>query len=282
MKRGRQDLILVVLIVAFLGFAAAGETRLVGWWGGRTLEQRMADHPQPPLYPATTVARAGHLIDPEAARAHALMARFWQQSRTAKPHDDKFMTWAASAFPVTPDADAAQPAATATSHAGNVAAAWLHNHGTYDVWMLAADKHAGTVHPADLKDATATAISLATQLSDTLRDQLRTQSTTVPTPTPTPTTGRTTGEAAADGPHVPPFPFPAREEAAAAAARGVLAALDTGDSATYVDLERQVAWSRLYTRTLSPADIGMGALLGDMVAEYVLATRGGLTPDQMG
>jgi membrane-associated phospholipid phosphatase len=75
-----------------------------------------------------------------------------------------------------------------------------------------------------------------------------------------------------------PCSYPSKHAARAAAARTYLAAMQPHMAAQYRWMEDEIDWSRIYMAGHVPSDISGGALLGDMIGEYFLVTRGGENP----
>ena len=71
-----------------------------------------------------------------------------------------------------------------------------------------------------------------------------------------------------------PCSYPSRHAAAGAAATTYLSALMPHRGADYRWTEAEIDWSRVYMAGHVPSDIDAGALLGDMIGEYFLVTRG--------
>ena len=72
-----------------------------------------------------------------------------------------------------------------------------------------------------------------------------------------------------------PCSYPSRHAAAAAAATTYLSAREPHRAADYRWLQSEIDWSRVYMAGHTTSDITGGALLGDLLGEYVATTRRG-------
>jgi membrane-associated phospholipid phosphatase len=71
-----------------------------------------------------------------------------------------------------------------------------------------------------------------------------------------------------------PCSYPSRHAAASAAARTYLASLAPHLADQYRWMQDEIDYSRVYMAGHVPSDIVGGTVLGDMIGEYFLVTRG--------
>ena len=239
-------------------------------------KDRIEADPPPPLFPDSAVTPLGRKIDAEASPAHSLMVGWWTSHGPARA-DAQFVTWLERTLPGPPPADqrateirTVQEIAPTRTAAGIAAATWLEVHGKKDVWKLGVHDQAELLGPDAgdrRKQEVDDLLSMAKDVADTLGAKyeqpapyvvdpsLRTDHTVVP------------GQ-------VCPCSYPSRHAAAGAAARAYLSYLMPRRSADYRWTEDEIAYSRVYMAGHVTSDITGGALLGDMIGEYFLVTRG--------
>lgn len=268
------------LVIAVLAVAAVLSGSVAPWaydtFANTSAKDRIEADPPPPLFPEGDVAPLGRQIDRQAAAAHRLMTGWWSaHGRTAR--DAAFVTWVEHAMPAPPSrADRAaeirdvQLLARSRTDAGVRAATWLEVHGKKDVWKLAAHDQAEMLGPSAgdaVKNDVDTGLSMAKRVADDLGAKYRQSAPYVVDPALRPDHTVTDGQ-------VCPCSYPSRHAAAAAASRTYLAHLVPHRADDYRWTEDQIAWSRIYMAGHVPSDITSGALLGDMIGEYLLVTRG--------
>jgi len=160
-------------------------------------------------------------------------------------------------------------APTRTPH-GVAAATWLETYGKKDVWKLYEHDQNETVSQK-LGDSRKQELKAMLKISKTVADALgaRYQQSApyVLDPELRPDHTVAAGQ-------VCPCSYPSRHAAASAAARTYLAHFAPHSDGQYRWMEDEVAYSRVYMAGHVPSDIRAGALLGDMIGNYFLVTRG--------
>jgi membrane-associated phospholipid phosphatase len=276
-RRRRPRRFVVVAVLAVLAIVLGA----VGPWAYNTLigsspKDRIAADPPPALFPDATVSSLGTRIDAQSASAHRLMAGWWATNGTR--HDDKgFTTWLEQTLPGPPAAAAratelkgVQKLAPTRTAAGISAATWLETFGKKDVWKLYAHDQAevvaskaGDARKSDLKDM----LSMSKTVADTLGTRYQQSAPYVLDPSLRTDHTVTKGQ-------VCPCSYPSRHAAAAAASRTYLSRFAPHMDAQYRWMQDEIDYSRVYMAGHVPSDITGGTLLGDMIGEYYLVTRG--------
>jgi hypothetical protein len=201
----------------------------------------------------------------------------WWDRHGSTADDAAFVTWVESALPGPPSASAraaevrqVQAIAPTRTEEGVAAATWLESYGKKDVWKLAAHDQAemlpsgtGTTLKADVDDA----LKMAKQVADDLGAKYQQSAPYVLDPSLRPDHTVTAGQ-------VCPCSYPSRHAAAGAAAATYLTQRSPHRAGQYRWMLDEIAWSRIYMAGHVPSDITAGALLGDMIGEYLLVTRG--------
>lgn len=211
------------------------------------------------------VARQVASVEPQSRR---LMARRWQRQGT-EPDDTGFAQWLAHTLPAPPpkserlqEARRLEPMAATRTGQGIANATWLDDHGHADVWTsLAADLHTNT--QTELRDL----LDFSAQVSSELKSQYGAASPYVLDPLlrADKTGGTTDGECVCS--------YPSSHATDSAAARTFLAHFHI-DQNLLQRWEAEIDYSRLYVAGHIPSDLQAGALLGDMIGQYFLVTRG--------
>ncbi|MGW1022893.1 phosphatase PAP2 family protein [Streptomyces sp. NPDC002577] len=226
------------------------------------------------MFPDTDVSGWTTKLAEQKRAADELFAQWRRQHGTAR--DDKaFLLWVAQRVPRPPSADqrAAEigqlrTLARARTAAGRRAAGWLEVHGKEDIWQLYLSDQRELI-PAGKGDAERTQLKAALKLAGTINGRLdaryRQPSPYVLDPSLRPEKKRRTGSTC-------PCSYPSGHAASAAAAVTVLGSFAPHRAADYRWMQAEVVYSRVYMSGHVPSDILAGALLGDLVGEYVLAT----------
>jgi hypothetical protein len=271
---GRWRLIVVLAVVAVLGGAVAPWA--YGTFVDDTAKDRIEADPPPRLFTDSAIAPIGRRIDAQQARADHLMADWWSTHGAARD-DAAFVTWVEDALPgpPTPRARAAeitqvQSIARTRTTAGVTAATWLEAYGKKDVWKLAAHDQAELLPaaPGDaLKNDVDDALSMAKQVADDLGARYEQSAPYVIDPSLRTDHTVTPGQ-------VCPCSYPSRHAAAGAAAATYLSHRSPHRADDYRWWLDEIAWSRVYMAGHVPSDITGGALLGDMIGDYLLVSRG--------
>ncbi|MFC4785835.1 phosphatase PAP2 family protein [Nocardioides sp. MAHUQ-72] len=273
-RRRRFVVVAVVAVLAVLGGAVAP-------WAYSTFvntsaKDRIQADPPPTLFPDSAIRPIGHRIDRQQPRAQRLMADWWSR-HDATPDDAAFTAWLERTLPPPPSAAArareikdVQAIAPTRTDNGVAAATWLEAHGKKDVWKLAAHDQAELL-PAGTGDALKNdvddALSMAKQVADDLGAKYQQSAPYVVDPSLRPDHTVTAGQ-------VCPCSYPSRHATAGAAAATYLTGRSPHRGQDYRWTLDEVAWSRVYMAGHVPSDITAGALLGDMIGEYLLVTRG--------
>lgn len=217
--------------------------------------------------PALTagVARQVASADPAAQR---LMVGWWK-AHGATADDSAFAQWVTRVFPSPPgtverlrEAQALAPLAATRTSQGLIDAQWLDDHGHDDVWKTLA-QGLPSRGQSDLDDL----LDFSTQLGSDLKNQFGAASPYVIDPALR-TDQQTT---ASSGDCI--CSYPSSHAANGAAARLYLSHFQT-DAQLLQRWEAEIDYSRLYVAGHVPSDIRAGAVLGDMIGEYFLVTRG--------
>jgi hypothetical protein len=267
---------LVIAVLAIL--AVIGATVGVRALGSpnTSAKDRIEAHPPPALFPAAAIADTERQVQAQTPKAHALMAQWFAQH--GRSRDDKaFTTWLEGQVPKPPSAaersaevDRVRQVATTRTEAGTRAATWLEAYGKKDLWKLGAHDQAEML-PTKEGDARKADVKAMLKMSKTVADDLgrryRQSAPYVLHPTLRPDHVVKKGQ-------VCPCSYPSRHAAAGAAATTYLGGLEPQRREQYLWTEGQIDWSRVYMAGHVPSDLTGGALLGDMIGEYFLATRG--------
>jgi hypothetical protein len=266
----------VVAVLAVLGGAVAPWA--YSSFVDTSAKDRIEADPPPTLFADADVAPIGKQIDRQAAVAHHLMAGWWS-TQDATAHDTDFVAWVEKTLPPPPSAAAraaeikrVQAIAPTRTDAGVAAATWLEAYGKKDVWKLAAHDQAELLSPTAgdaVKNDVDDSLSMAKQVADDLGAKYQQSAPYVIDPSLRPDHTVTAGQ-------VCPCSYPSRHATAGAAAVTYLSHRSPHRAADYRWTEDEVDWSRVYMAGHVPSDITAGALLGDMIGEYVLVTRGHL------
>lgn len=271
---------LFVAVVAVLAILAALVAPVV--LGGSSAKDRIAKDPEPTLFPDSTVTRVDALVDPQAAKATALMQQWWKAHGT-RADDAAFEAWVAQAFPPPPadrQPEMAEVERLDRAHTpdGVAAASWLEAHGKKDVWKLLVHDQAEWL-PAkqgdDRKAAEKAALKIAKTLADSLGTHFGVSAPYVIEPSLRPDHKVAAGQKC-------PCSYPSRHASAGAASRTLLGYFQPHALGQLRWWEDEIDYSRLYMAGHVSSDLEGGALLGDLVGDYVLVSRLGVTPKQLG
>jgi hypothetical protein len=267
-------LVTTVAVLAVLGGLVAPWA--YGLVANSSAKDRIAADPPPALFPTSNVASVDRLVVPAQTRARQLLEGWWA-GHDRSPHDIEFVSWAEAHFPGPPSsADRAkelagvQALAKQRTDPGVTAATWLEAYGKKDIWKLYAHDQA-EILPTDQGDARKQDVSdlldMSKQVADDLGAKFQQSAPYVLDPS------LRTDHTVAPG-DVCPCSYPSRHASAAAASRTFLGTLAPTRTADYRRMEDEVDYSRIYMAGHVPSDISGGALLGDLIGEYFLVTRG--------
>ena len=274
--RRRRRFVVVAVVASLAVLGGAVEPWAYATFVDTSAKDRIEADPPPTLFPDATIAPIGARITAQRARADQLMQRWFAQHGSTRD-DTAFEAWLQQAVPPPPSAaertrevarvQAIFPTRTA---AGVTAADWLEAHGKKDVWKLAAHDQAEML-PAStgdaLKNDVDAELSMAKDVADALGTKYQQSAPYVLHPSLRPDHTVNPGD-------VCPCSYPSRHAASGAAAQTYLAARSPHESAYYRCMLDEIAWSRIYMAGHTESDITAGALLGDMIGEYFLVTRG--------
>jgi len=267
-------LVAVVAVLAVLGGLVAPWA--LGLGSNTSAKDRIGAEPPPTLFTSAQTATVDSLVQPARPQARHLMRGWWaDHGRT--PHDKEFVTWLEAHFPAPPAAAARakelgeiQSLAAQRTDPGIASATWLEAYGKKDVWKLYAHDQAellpaaqGDARKQDLNDL----LHLSKQVADDLGTRFQQSAPYVLDPSLRPDHTVAAGD-------VCPCSYPSRHASAAAASRTFLGALAPTRTADYRWMEDEIDYSRLYMAGHVPSDISGGSLLGDLIGEYFLVTRG--------
>lgn len=275
-RRPRRFVVIAVLAVIAVLVGVAGPWAYAMVTGGGSAKDRIAADPPPPLFADTTIAPLGAQIDGQAFTARRLMARWWAGHDTG-PHDAAFTAWLQRSLPKPPSPTVravelrrVQALAPTRTASGVAAATWLESYGKKDVWKLYAHDQA-EVAPASVGDRRKQELKDMLKVSKTVADALGVR---YQQPAPYVLDPSLRRDHTVTPGQVCPCSYPSRHAAAGAAARLFLSHFEPHMDAEYRWMEDEIAYSRVYMAGHVPSDIRGGALLGDMIGEYFLTTRG--------
>lgn len=245
-----------------------------------TAKDRIEADPPPTLFAADTVARVDELATPQAAEAQRLMQQWWARHGTTRD-DAAFQAWVEQTLPAPPPTAARKQEMTEVEQLerqrtveGIRAATWLEAYGKKDVWKLAAHDQAellSTTAGDDRKNAVDDILSMSKTVADDLGAKFQVSAPYVLEPS------LRTDHQVAPG-DVCPCSYPSRHASSAAASRTFLAGLSPQLDSDYQWWQDQIDYSRLYMAGHVASDLVGGTLLGDMIGDYFLVTRGHLDP----
>ena len=277
----RYVVVSVLAVLALVG-ALVGPA-VYGFLTDSTAKDRIAADPPPTLFPDATVRRVDSLTDPQQARATTLMQQWWSDHGTTAD-DTAFQAFLEATLPGPPDAarrsaemGEVERLDRQRTAAGITAATWLEAHGKKDVWKLAAHDQAEYLAGSTgdgRKNAVDDMLSMTKTVADDLGTTFQMSAPYVLEPS------LRTDHVVSPG-DVCPFSYPSRHASAAAASRTFLAHFMPQRDAEYRWWQDQIDYSRIYMAGHVASDIAGGTLLGDMVGQYFLVTRGGVAPDQV-
>lgn len=238
----------------------------------------IAVDPAPPLLDAGDLKTVGRVINDQEAQAKALIKRWWAENGTGTS-DEGFVSWAAAQLPPEPDTIQRQNEQTTVKQlrssrdpAGDKAADWLNEHGCQDVWMTFTAQQVALRSTTDdeAKDTEIkTVLKLASDVASAAQDRAGSPAASQPKPC-----SGATKPARSDC----SCSYPSTQATMSAAARQYLSKLSPYRADQYIWMEKQVDLAVLYAGLELPSDVGSGALLGDLVGQYVLVTRGHAKP----
>lgn len=239
---------------------------------------RVKADPPPKLFTEGQMKPVVAPIDAQDAKASKAMASWWKAHGSVR--DDKaFLTWVEGQVPAppSPSARAAELRQVKTlkkdrTPGGVAAATWLEVHGKKDIWKLyehdqreLESRAVGKENKADLK----LILSMAKTAADQLGTKYQQSAPYVLNPSLRPDHTVKKGQ-------VCPCSYPSRHSARAAGSRTFLGEIAPRRNADYEWMEDEIAYSRLYMSGHVLSDITAGSMLGDMIGQYVLVTRGQL------
>ena len=241
-----------------------------------TAKDRIAAAPPPTLFPDDDIAPIGQEIAQQQPTAQHLMTGWWAD-HDATVDDLAFITWLEATLPGPPSSTAraaeitqVQQIAPTRTTAGVTAATWLEAYGKKDVWKLAAHDQAELL-PAAAGDAVKNDVDAMLSMSKTVADALgaKYQQSAPYVVDPSLRTDHTVAPG-----DVCPCSYPSRHATSGAASATYLSGLAPHRAGEYSWMEDEIVWSRIYMAGHVTSDITGGALLGDMIGEYFLVTRG--------
>jgi membrane-associated phospholipid phosphatase len=280
-RRRVQPRLLVALVVAAVALATGTVMTMTGSATNTSAKDRIVADPPPPLFAEAAIDPTGKSVDATRAEARHLFAA-WVADHGTSTDDKAFVSWIEQTFPK-PPADLARQLTTvaalapARTGAGVAAATWLEAHGKKDVWKLYAHDQRERVDGArgtDIKKEEKAALKLAKTVADALGTRFGSSAPYVRQPSLRPDHHVTAGQRC-------PCSYPSRHAAAAAASETLLGHLQPTMDAEYRHMEAEIDYSRIYMAGHFPADISAGALLGDVIGDYLLVTREHVDPAQL-
>jgi head-tail adaptor len=238
----------------------------------------LASDPAPPLLDAGDLRTVGTVIDGQKAPSNKLIKRWWSENGTGKA-DEGFVSWAAAQLPAEPTTIQRQTEKATVKQlkssrdpAGNRAAEWLNNHGCEDVWASFTAQQLSLRSTTDDEPSDSeikTVLKLASEVASAAQDRTGSPAASQPKPC-----SGATKPARSDC----SCNYPSTQATMSAAARTYLGKLSPYRFDQYAWMEQQVDLAAVYAGLELPSDVGSGALLGDLVGQYVLVTRGHAKP----
>lgn len=275
---GRYVVVAVLASLALVGALVA--PAVLSLLTDTTAKDRVAADPPPSLFADATVRRVDSLTDPQQALATALMRGWWSAHGTTAD-DAAFQRFLEATLPGPPTAAQRSREMAEVERldqqrtaAGITAATWLETHGKKDLWKLAAHDQAeylsGTAGD-DRKNAVDDLLSMTKTVADDLGTTFQMSAPYVLEPSLRPDHSVSPGD-------VCPCSYPSRHASAAAASRTFLAHFMPERDSEYRWWQDQIDYSRIYMAGHVASDIAGGTLLGDMIGEYFVVTRGHADP----
>ena len=238
----------------------------------------IASDPAPPLLDAGDLRTVTPVINDQKKPANTLIKRWFAENGTGTA-DEGFVSWAAAQLPPEPNTIQRQNEQTTVKQlrasrdaAGDKAADWLNEHGCQNVWMSLTAQQVALRSTTDdeAKDAEIkTVLKLASDVASAAQDRTGSPAASQPKPC-----SGATKPARSDC----SCSYPSTQATMSAAARQYLSKLSPYRADQYSWMEKQVDLAALYAGLELPSDIGSGTLLGNLVGQYVLVTRGHAKP----
>lgn len=274
---GRHRAILAGLL-ALVALTAGLVLDVAQGGGNGSAKDRIGADPPPALFTDSQVALTQQSVADVRAHASQVFAA-WVADHGTQADDKAFAAWVAHTFPA-PPTDLASQMSTVTSLAaqrtdlGVKASTWLETYGKKDVWKLYAHDQGERLDAKrgkSVKDDEDAALKLAKNLADALGTRFGSSAPYVRKPSLRPDHHVTAGQKC-------PCSYPSRHAAAGAASETLLGHLQPTMDPEYQHMEAEIDYSRVYMAGHFPDDITAGALLGDLVGDYLLVTREGVDP----
>jgi hypothetical protein len=238
----------------------------------------LVSDPAPPLLDAGDLRTVKGVIAAQKKQANILINRWWAENGTGTA-DEGFVSWAAAQLPAEPTTIQRQSEQTTVKQlkasrdpAGDKAADWLNEHGCQNVWTSFTAQQLSLRSNSDDEPSDKeikTVLKLASDVASAAQD--RSGSPAASQPKPCSETSKPARDDCSCN-------YPSTQATMSAAARNYLGELSPYRYDQYVWMEQQVDLAALYAGLELPSDIGSGALLGNLVGEYVLVTRGHAKP----
>lgn len=266
----------VITILAVVALAAGIAVPRLNTSPNLSATDRIKADPPPTLFTDSQIKTVSGPVAAQDAKARTAMASWWKEHGSG-PDDKAFVTWVETQVPQPPPKAArakelreVQALKSQRTTAGVSAATWLEVHGKKDIWKLyqhdQRELETKATGQADKKD-----LKLILTMSKTAADQLA-AADQQPAPyvmDPSLRTDKTEKKGARC-----PCSYPSRHAARAAGSRVFLGHIAPRRLADYRWMEDEVTYSRLYMAGHVESDITAGTMLGDMIGEYVLVSRG--------
>ena len=243
-----------------------------------TAAERVSQHPMPPLFQQAAVAPYATQLGQQAAKATTLMQGWWRAHGT-RSQDKEFVAWLGHTLPAPPsdvarkaEAKQLEPLAKTRTESGRTAARWLQEYGGRDLWMYY--EHGQSAHLPKAQQKTRLRelkrlLRMAKKVDQSLNKQLA-----QPAPYLLDPALRQSTTTASTGKGGCPCSYPASVDADSAAGRTYLSYLYPAQAGLYKNMTDQLGYAQVYLGNHLPSDVDAGSLLGDMLGEYFLVTRG--------
>lgn len=233
----------------------------------------LAADPAPPLLSAGDLRKVSGVVAAQQKKANKLMKRWWAENGT-RTTDSGFASWAAAQLPAEPttlqrqtEKGIVKQLKASRDAAGTRAAQWLNEHGCEDVWMSFTSQQFALRSTTDDEPTNAevkTVLKLASDVASAAQDRSGSPAASQPKPC-----SGATKPARSDC----SCSYPSSQATMSAAARTYLGKLSPYRNDQYTWMESQVDLASVYAGLELPSDVASGALLGNLVGQYVLVTR---------
>lgn len=248
-----------------------------------TRAEKVASHPMPPLFGQDVVAPYARGMDRQAVVAARLMRGWWGSHGTVA-HDRQFVAWLEGSVPAAPASAARKAEAAALEKlvqdrapSAVKAASWLQTFAGRDLWAFYEQKQSNRLPKSEQKTLLrelARMQRMSAHAGKTLDKRMQQPAPFLLDPALRPGHHPRPGATC-------PCSYPAPADAVSAASRTFLTYRNPQQAALYDRMTGQLGYAQVLMGNHLPSDVDAGALVGDMVGEYFLVTRGQASPSQV-